>query len=88
MNELLPLAEKLDEYTVTPGVLGFIVFAVLGLGVWVLLKSMSKQLGRIDFKEQAEADGEGGAPQPASSASASAASSASSAASASSASSS
>lgn len=64
MSELLPLAEqaekKLTEYTVTPGVLGFIVFAVLGLAVWVLLKSMSRQLGRIDFKEQERAQrGEG-----------------------------
>ncbi|WP_049570792.1 hypothetical protein [Streptomyces sp. SBT349] len=47
MSELLPLAEELNEYTVTPGVLGFIVFAVLGVGVWILLKSMSKHLGRI-----------------------------------------
>ncbi|ARQ68881.1 hypothetical protein [Streptomyces marincola] len=52
MSELLPLAEELNEYTVTPGVLGFIVFAILGVGVWVLLRSMSKHLGKIDFSEQ------------------------------------
>ncbi len=52
MSELLPLAEELNEYTVTPGVLGFIVFAVLGVGVWILLKSMSKHLGKVDFTEQ------------------------------------
>ncbi|RBM11729.1 hypothetical protein [Streptomyces sp. PT12] len=51
MSELLPLAEELNEYTVTPGVLGFIVFAVLGVGVWILLKSMSKHLGRIVVPE-------------------------------------
>ncbi|RKN07590.1 hypothetical protein [Streptomyces radicis] len=51
MSELLPLAEELNEYTVTPGVLGFIVFAVLGVGVWILLKSMSKHLGRIAVPE-------------------------------------
>ncbi|MFD7508026.1 hypothetical protein ACFV5N_01565 [Streptomyces sp. NPDC059853] len=60
MSELLPLAEeaekKLTEYTVTPGVLGFVVFAALGVAVWVLLKSMSRQLGRIDFKEQERAE--------------------------------
>ncbi|MGP3967027.1 hypothetical protein [Streptomyces sp. 6N223] len=52
MIDLLPLAKELDEYTVTPGVLGFIVFAVLGVGVWILLKSMSKHLGKIDFQEE------------------------------------
>lgn len=50
--EVLSLAEKkLDEFTVTPGVLGFVVFAALGVAVWMLLKSMSSQLKKIDFKE-------------------------------------
>lgn len=52
MIDLPPLAKELDEYTVTPGVLGFIVFAVLGVGVWILLKSMSRHLGKIDFQEE------------------------------------
>jgi hypothetical protein len=64
MNEWLTLAEQdLNEYTVTPGVLGFIVFAVLGVGVWILLKSLSRHLGRIDFQEAAEeAEAPGAAP--------------------------
>ncbi|WP_326598748.1 hypothetical protein [Streptomyces sp. NBC_01803] len=58
MTDLLPLAAKeLNEYTVTPGVLGFIVFAVLGLGVWLLLKSMSKHLRRIAVLEAQEQQG-------------------------------
>ncbi|GAA3848911.1 hypothetical protein [Streptomyces sedi] len=61
MTDVTPLAKELTEYTVTPGVLGFVVFAVLGVGVWVLLKSMSSHLGRIDFEESAAA-GEGGEP--------------------------
>ena len=49
---LLPLAEqKLTEYTVTPGVLGFVVFAFMGLALWGLLKSMSKQLKKIDVQD-------------------------------------
>ncbi|MEO3754269.1 hypothetical protein [Streptomyces sp. B6B3] len=52
MTEWLPLAKELDEYSVTPGVLGFIVFAVLGVGVWMLLKSMSRHLGKIAFDEE------------------------------------
>ncbi|MDT0342354.1 hypothetical protein [Streptomyces litchfieldiae] len=58
MSDLLPLAEELNEYTVTPGVLGFIVFAVLGVGVWILLKSMSKHLGRIAVTETEERSAE------------------------------
>ncbi|MGK5532352.1 hypothetical protein [Streptomyces sp. URMC 129] len=58
MTDLLPLAAKeLNEYTVTPGVLGFIVFAVLGVGVWLLLKSMSKHLRRISVLEAQEQQG-------------------------------
>ena len=44
--------QKLDEFTVTPGVLGFVVFAAMGLALWMLLKSMTKQLNRIDFKDR------------------------------------
>jgi len=50
MTHLVPLAE-VDENKVTPGVLGFIVFAVMALAVWGLMKSMSKQMNRVDFKE-------------------------------------
>ncbi|MFJ3666052.1 hypothetical protein ACIPSE_06330 [Streptomyces sp. NPDC090106] len=51
MTHLVPLAKEVDENKVTPGVLGFIVFAVMALAVWGLMKSMSRQLGRVDFKE-------------------------------------
>lgn len=50
MTHLVPLAE-VDENKVTPGVLGFIVFAVMAVAVWGLMKSMSKQMNRVDFKE-------------------------------------
>jgi hypothetical protein len=50
MTHLVPLAE-VDENKVTPGVLGFIVFAVMALAVWGLMKSMNKQMGRVTFKE-------------------------------------
>lgn len=49
--QLLPLAKELDESKVTPGVLGFIVFAVMGAGVWILMKSMNRHMNRIDFEE-------------------------------------
>ncbi|MFG2193158.1 hypothetical protein [Streptomyces sp. NPDC048639] len=51
MTQLVPLAKELDENKVTPGVLGFIVFALLGGAVWLLMKSMNKQFQKIDFEE-------------------------------------
>ncbi len=51
MTHLVPFAAEVDEDKVTPGVLGFIVFAVMALAVWGLMKSMNKQMGRIEFKE-------------------------------------
>lgn len=45
------LAKEVDEDKVTPGVLGFIVFAVMALAVWGLMKSMSKHMGKVDFEE-------------------------------------
>jgi len=56
MTHLVPLAAEVDEDKVTPGVLGFIVFAVMALAVWGLMKSMNKQMGRIEFKEAPEAE--------------------------------
>jgi hypothetical protein len=48
---LLPLAKELDENKVTPGVLGFLVFAALGLAVWMLMKSMNRHMNKVDFEE-------------------------------------
>ncbi|MFF8725268.1 hypothetical protein ACF073_02100 [Streptomyces sp. NPDC015171] len=51
VTHLVPLAKEVDENKVTPGVLGFIVFAVMALAVWGLMKSMNKQMQKVDFKE-------------------------------------
>lgn len=51
MTHLVPLAKEVDENKVTPGVLGFIVFAAMALAVWALMKSMSKHMNKVDFKE-------------------------------------
>ncbi|MBZ3903448.1 hypothetical protein WB401_38085 [Streptomyces brasiliscabiei] len=53
---LVPLAKEVDEDKVTPGVLGFIVFAVMALAVWGLMKSMNKQMAKVDFKESPDPD--------------------------------
>jgi hypothetical protein len=52
---LAPLAD-VDENKVTPGLLGFVVFAALGTAVWFLLKSMNKQLKKIDFPVDPDAN--------------------------------
>ncbi|MEU3186912.1 hypothetical protein ABZ707_22345 [Streptomyces sp. NPDC006923] len=51
VTHLVPLAQELDENKVTPGVLGFIVFAVMAGGVWLLMKSMNRHMGKVDFEE-------------------------------------
>ncbi|MFE3514960.1 hypothetical protein [Streptomyces sp. NPDC059166] len=52
LTQLVPLAaDEFDKNKVTPGVLGFIVFAALAVGVWFLMKSMNRHMGRVDFEE-------------------------------------
>lgn len=64
VTHLVPLAKEVDENKVTPGVLGFIVFAVMALAVWRLMKSMNRHMGKVDFKEapgpSASSDSSGG----------------------------
>ncbi len=55
MTQLATIAKEVDEDKVTPGVLGFIVFAVMALAVWGLMKSMNRHMSRVDFKEAPDA---------------------------------
>ncbi|MEU3773750.1 hypothetical protein AB0F11_11205 [Streptomyces sp. NPDC032472] len=58
LAQFLPLAgDTFDKNKVTPGLLGFIVFAALALGVWGLMKSMNRHMGRVDFQEAPEPAG-------------------------------
>ncbi|MBU7596658.1 hypothetical protein JGS22_003145 [Streptomyces sp. P38-E01] len=50
LSSLLLLADKLDESKVTPGVLGFLVFAVMGLAVWALMRSMTRRMDAVQGK--------------------------------------
>ncbi|MCC9310834.1 MULTISPECIES: hypothetical protein [Kitasatospora] len=43
-----------DDNKVTPGLLGFVVFAVLGVATWFLLKSMNSRFKKIDFVEEGD----------------------------------
>ncbi len=56
LTQLAPLAaDSFDPNKVTPGVLGFIVFAVMALAVWALMKSMNRHMNRVDFEERTAA---------------------------------
>ncbi|GAB7181234.1 hypothetical protein ATKI12_1065 [Kitasatospora sp. Ki12] len=54
---LVQLAADLavDDAKVTPGLLGFVVFAALGVATWFLAKSMNRQFKKVDFVEEPEA---------------------------------
>ncbi len=72
LTQLVPLAaDELDKNKVTPGVLGFLVFAALAVGTWLLMKSMNRHMGKVDFEETpdpaAEPGGTDGEPAEASS---------------------
>lgn len=54
MSHAATLAAELDKNKVTPGVLGFLVFAALAVGVWLLMKSMNRHMGRVNFEEAPE----------------------------------
>ncbi|NUK03671.1 hypothetical protein HRW23_03740 [Streptomyces lunaelactis] len=58
LTHLVPLAKEVDDNKVTPGVLGFIVFAALAAGVWFLMKSMNRHMGRVNFEEAPDPSGE------------------------------
>lgn len=52
LNDLATAALAYDKAKVTPGLLGFVVFAALGVATWFLVRSMNKQFARVDFTEQ------------------------------------
>ena len=62
LTNLVPLAKEVDENKVTPGVLGFIVFAAMALAVWALMKSMNRHMNRVEFKEPADPKAEASEP--------------------------
>ena len=48
----LQLAAELDDNKVTPGLLGFVIFAVIAVALYALMKNMGKQMKKIDFEEK------------------------------------
>ena len=52
-HPLVHLAE-VNQDKVTPGLLGFVIFAAIAAGLWFLMKNMGKQMKKIDFEEKPE----------------------------------
>ncbi|MDJ0346620.1 hypothetical protein QMK19_36695 [Streptomyces sp. H10-C2] len=52
LTQFVPLAaQELDSNKVTPGLIGFVIFAAIALSLWALMKNMGKQFKKIDFEE-------------------------------------
>jgi hypothetical protein len=46
-----PMFLAVEDSAVTPGLLGFIVVALLGAATWLLVRSMMRQMRKVDFVE-------------------------------------
>ena len=44
------------DQDVSPGVLGFLVVAALGVATWLLIRSMNRQMRKIDLPDDTDAD--------------------------------
>jgi hypothetical protein len=51
-----------DASKVTPGLLGFAVVALLGVGTYLLIRSMNRQIRRIDLPDEKADDPSGDEP--------------------------
>jgi hypothetical protein len=52
----------IDDTKVSPGVLGFVVVALLGLATYLLIRSMNRQIKRIDLPDD-DTDGPESGPE-------------------------
>ena len=48
--------QAVDPANVTAGGIGFVVIASLAVGTAILLRSLNKQLKKVDFEEEPETD--------------------------------
>lgn len=51
-------SDGVSPYIATPGLLGFALFAFLGIGVFLLARSMTKHLKRINVDGDSDRDQE------------------------------
>ena len=48
-----PTVRAVEESNVNPGLLGFMVVALLGVATWLLIRSMNRQIKKIDLPDEA-----------------------------------
>jgi hypothetical protein len=48
------LVRAVEDDQVNPGILGFLVVAVLAVATWLLIRSMQRRLKNVDFEERDE----------------------------------
>lgn len=61
----LALLRAVDDSAVSPGVLGFVVVALLGVATYLLIRSMNRQIRRIDLpRSEPQEPVEGGGERP------------------------
>jgi len=48
-----PTVLAVEESNVNPGLLGFMVVALLGVATWLLIRSMNRQIKKIDLPDEA-----------------------------------
>jgi hypothetical protein len=58
MTLVIDVVLAYDKNTVNPGLLGFVVVALLGVATWLLIRSMQKHLRKVDFDEGAQSPDE------------------------------
>jgi hypothetical protein len=49
---VMPIAAVIRDQDVSPGVLGFTVVALLGVATWLLVRSMQRQIKKIDIPDE------------------------------------
>jgi hypothetical protein len=54
MMMLVDVVFAYDKSKVNPGLLGFVVVALLGVATWLLIRSMQRHLRKVDFDEEAD----------------------------------
>lgn len=54
MTMLIDVVFAYEKNNVNPGLLGFVVVALLGVATWLLIRSMQRHLRKVDFDEGAE----------------------------------
>jgi hypothetical protein len=54
----LLVLRAVEDNDVSPGVIGFVVVASLGVATWLLVRSMTRQIKKIDIPDDEPPDGQ------------------------------